>query len=149
MANIVFNSALGKVKGYAEQVGVGNAALVVVPLAASGLDTDAALRDCADLAAVLAGSTNEQTSMGRKTVTACTIAVDNATDVVTVDIADLTWTAAAGAAVGAFLIGFDADTTVGTDVNIVPLTKHDMAFTPDGTDFVLTVAGFYRSSSVS
>lgn len=149
MANIVFNIALGYMKRYAEQVGTGNAALILVPIETSGLETDAVLRDKDDLAAVLSGSTNEQTTMGRKTVTACTVTVDDTNDRVALDFADQTWTAPTGNAISKLLICFDGDTTSGTDSNIVPLTMHDLTLTPDGNNFTLTVADFYRSSSAA
>lgn len=149
MANIVFNIALGYLKRYAEQVGTGNAALVLVPIEASGLETDAVLRDKDDLAAVLSGSTNEQTTMGRKTVTSCTVTVDDTNDRLALDFADQTWTAPTGNAISKLLICFDGDTTSGTDSNIVPLTLHDLVLTPDGNNFVLTVADFYRASSAA
>lgn len=149
MANIVLNIALGYMKRYAEQVGTGNAALVLVPIETTGLEADSVLRDKDDLAAFLSGSTNEQTTMGRKTVTACTVTVDDTNDRVALDIADQTWTAATGNAISKLLICFDADTTTGTDANIVPLTLHDLALTPDGNNFTLTVADFFRASSAA
>jgi hypothetical protein len=149
MANIVFNIALGYVKRYAEQVGTGNAALILVPIETSGLEADSVLRDKDDLAAVLVGTTNEQTTMGRKTVTACTITVDDTNDRVALDFADQTWTAPTGNAISKLLICFDADTTTGTDANIVPLTLHDLALTPDGNNFTVTVADFYRATSAA
>ena len=149
MANIVLNIALGYVKRYAEQVGTGNAALIVVPIETSGLESDAVLRDKADLAAFLVGTTNEQTTMGRKTVTACTVTVDNTNDRVAIDIADQTWTGATGNAISKLLICFDNDTTSGTDANIVPMTLHDFAITPDGSDVTATISDFYRATSAA
>jgi len=149
MANIVFNIALGYVKRYAEQVGTNNAALILVPIETSGLEADSVLRDKDDLAAVLSGSTNEQTTMGRKTVTACTITVDDTNDRVALDFADQTWTAPTGNAISKLLICFDADTTTGTDANIVPLTLHDLPLTPDGNNFTVTIADFYRATSAA
>jgi hypothetical protein len=149
MANIVFNIALGYVKRYAEQVGTGNAALILVPIETSGLEADSVLRDKDDLAAVLVGTTNEQLTMGRKTVTACTITVDDTNDRVALDFADQTWTAPTGNAISKLLICFDADTTTGTDANIVPLTLHDLSLTPDGNNFTVTVADFYRATSAA
>src|SRR3954462_943 len=149
MANIVFNIALGYVKRYAEQVGTGNAALILVPIETSGLEADSVLRDKDDLAAVLVGTTNEQTTMGRKTVTAGTVTVDDTNDRVALDFADQTWTAPTGNAISKLLICFDADTTTGTEANIVPLTLHDLALTPDGNNFTVTVADFYRANSAA
>ncbi|MFC5946581.1 hypothetical protein, partial [Micromonospora harpali] len=75
MADITFNIAKGRVNGYAAQVGTGNAALILVPLEATGLE------DYDTLAALLAGASNEQTTMGRKTITAATQPTANASPV--------------------------------------------------------------------
>ena len=149
MANIVLNVALGYMKRYAEQVGTGNAALILVPLETAGLEADSVLRDKDDLAAFLSGTTNEQTTMGRKTVTSCTVTVDDTNDRLALDFADQTWTAPTGNAISKLLICFDPDTTTGTDSSIVPLTLHDLVLTPDGNNFTLTVADFYRASSAA
>jgi len=149
MANLVLNIALGYMKRYAEQVGTGNAALILVPIETSGLEADSVLRDKDDLAAFLSGTTNEQTTMGRKTVTACTVTVDDTNDRVALDFADQTWTAPTGNAISKLLICFDPDTTTGTDSSIVPLTLHDLSLTPDGNNFTLTVTDFFRASSTA
>lgn len=147
MASIVTNIALGNLKRYAEQVGTGNAALIIVPIETAGLESDAVVRDKDDLAAFLSGTTNEQTSMSRKTVTTCTVTVDDTNDRLALDIADQTWTSATGSAIAKLLICFDPDTTSGTDASIVPLTLHDFAVTPDGSDIVATISDFVRVSS--
>ena len=148
MANIVFNVALGRVAALAA-LPAANDALVAVPLEATGLVTDATMRDYDDLATLLAGASNEQTSMGRKTLASVTVTVDDTLDRVAVDCADITWTAATGNTVGAVVICYDPDTTTGTDADLVPLTKHDVALTPDGNNFTLSVADFYRASSTA
>lgn len=145
MADLVFNIAKGKVKYYAELLAA-NDALIVIPLEATGLEADSTLKDYDDVAALLAGTTNEQTTAGRKTITSVTITVDDTNDRVDIDIADQTWTALTGNAIGALLIAYDPDTTTGTDSTLVPLTKHDWAITPDGSDVTATVANFYRAS---
>jgi len=147
VADFVANIAKGKVKYYAELPAT-NDALIVVLLEATGLEADATLKDYDDLAALLAGSSNEQTTMGRKTITSATITVDDTNERVDIDIADQTWTAATGNAVGALLICYDPDTTTGTDSTLVPLTKHDFSITPDGSDVTaqINAAGFFRAS---
>lgn len=147
MADFVFNVAKGKVAYYAS-LPAANDALIVVPVEATGLETDATLKDYDDLAALLAGSTNEQTTIGRKTAGSVTVTVDDTNDRVDIDIADITWTAATGNPLGALIVCYDPDTTGGTDSTLVPLTKHGFAVTPDGTDIVATIAaaGFYRAS---
>lgn len=145
MADFVFNIAKGKVAYYATLPAT-NDALVIVPLESAGLEADATLKDYDDLAALLAGSSNEQTTMGRKTVTAVTETVDDTNDRVDVDFADPTWTAATGNAVGALVVCYDPDTTTGTDSTLIPLTKHDFSVTPDGADVsgAVFASGFWR-----
>lgn len=148
MADLVFNIAKGKIAYYA---GLPAAAdeLVVIPLEATGLEADATLKDYDDVASLLAGASNEQTTMGRKHVSAAvTVTVDDVNDWVSMDMPDQTWAAAAGNPVGGLLIAYDGDTGSGTDANLVPLAKLDFAVTPDGSDIVwqLNAAGFARAS---
>lgn len=145
MADFVFNIAKGKVKYYAELPAT-NDALIVIPIEATGLETDATLKDYDDVAALIAGTSNEQTTGGRKTVTTATVTVDDTNDRVDIDIADQVWTGLTGNALGALIIAYDPDTTGGTDSTLVPLTKHDFAITPDGTDVTATITNFYRAS---
>lgn len=148
MAQITFNVALGKVSYYAS-LPAANDALIMVPLEASGLETDAVLRDKTDLASVVAGTTNEQTTIGRKTLASVTATVDNSADRVALDAADVTWTSPTGNPVGAVVICYDPDTTGGTDADLIPLTKHDLSWTPDGNNFTLTIADFFRANSAA
>lgn len=148
MANIVFNVALGRLAHYASLPAT-NDALVLVPLEASGLVADSTMRDYDDLNALLGGASNEQTTMGRKTLASVTATVDDTNDRVNLDCADVTWTAALGNAIGAVVICYDPDTAGGTDADLIPLTKHDVAMTPDGSDFTLTIADFARVSSAA
>lgn len=145
MADFVFNIAKGKVKYYSE-LPAANDALIVIPLESSGIETDSTLKDYDDVSALLAGSTNEQTTGGRKTITSVSVTVDDTNDRVDIDVADQTWTSLTGNAIGALLIAYDPDTTGGTDSSLVPLTKHDFSITPDGTDVTATIANFYRAS---
>jgi hypothetical protein len=146
MANFVFNTALGRI-GYLAGLPATNDALIAIPLTAAGLETDAVLRDKDTLADVLAGSTNEQTTLGRQTLTSVTTTVDDTTDQFTIDAADITWTATTGAAIGAIVVCYDPDTTTGTDTDLIPLLKYDAAMTPDGTDFTVTVNGLLHITS--
>ncbi|MEH0586257.1 hypothetical protein QA942_20055 [Streptomyces sp. B21-106] len=148
MANLVFNRALGMVSYYAS-LPAANDGLILVPLESSGLETDAVLRDKDDLAAVVAGTTNEQTTVGRKTLASVTVTVDDTNDRVALDAADVTWTSPTGNAIGAVVICYDPDTTTGTDADLIPLTKHDVTWTPDGNTFVLSIADFFRASSTA
>lgn len=147
MANICFNISKGRIAYYAS-LPVTNDALIIVPLESSGLVTDATMTDYDTLADILAGTTNEQTTMGRKTAASVTVTVDDTNDRVDIDMADPVWTAATGNAVGALVVCYDPDTTGGTDADLVPLSKHDFVVTPNGGDITGTVAvgGFLRAS---
>ena len=145
MADFVFNVAKGKVKYYAELPGT-NDALIVIPLESSGLEADATLKDYDTVSALLAGTTNEQTTAGRKTITSVTVTPDDTNDRLDLDFADQTWTALTGNAIGALLVAYDPDITGGTDADLIPLTKHDWAITPDGSDVTATVNVFFRAS---
>lgn len=153
MANVVFNIAKGRVVEYYNRVENNdptNAALILVPLETSGLESDATLIDKDDLAAVLSGTTNEQSTMGRKTLTDSDLAAlpapDDANDRYDVSLPTVTWTAATGNAISKILVCYDSDTTGGTDSNIIPLTMFDAAVTPDGSDIQLTGGVFFRAA---
>jgi hypothetical protein len=103
VANFVFNIALGKVAYYAS-LPAANDGLVLIPLESSGLETDAVLRDKDDFASVVAGTTNEQTTAGRKALSSVTVTVDDTNDRVALDAADVTWTSPTGNAIGALVI---------------------------------------------
>jgi len=156
MADFVFNIAKGRVaelQGRVDANDPANSALIVIAIDANG-DTDAAMRDRADITALLGGTANEVTNGGyaRKTLTDADVvsfAVDQANDRMDCDIPDQTWTAiAAGTAWTDLVISYDSDTTGGTDANVVPLTLHDFAITPDGSDITAQVAaaGYFRAS---
>jgi hypothetical protein len=157
MAYFVFNIAKGRVAELYNRVDLSdptNAVLVVAVLAASGIEADSVLKDKDDLAAVVSGTTNEVTNSGyaRKVLSDADVvafAPDDVNDRVDLDIPDQTWTAvAAGDGWSDFLVCYDSDSTGGTDANIVPMTQHDFAVTPDGSDITaqIAAAGFFRAS---
>jgi hypothetical protein len=153
MANIVFNIAKGRVVELYNRVksnDPANSALILVPIETSGLEADSVLIDKDDLAAVLAGTTNEQTTMGRKTLTDTELAAlpapDDTNDRYDLALPTATWSGATGNAISKILVGYDSDTTGGTDANIIPLTMFDFAQTPSGADIQMTGATFYRAS---
>lgn len=147
MADTVFNIAKGKIAYYATLPAT-NDALIAVPIETTGIESDATLQDYDDLGTLLAASNNEQTTMGRKTLSSVTVTVDDTNNRVDVDAADITWTAATGNAISAIVICYDNDTTAGTDSNLIPLVKLDAVATPAGGDitFSFNAAGFYRAS---
>lgn len=148
MGNIVFNVALGRVASLAA-LPAANDALILVPLESSGLVTDSTMRDYDTLSDLLAGASNEQTTVGRKTLASVTVTVNDTNDRVDIDAADVTWTTPTGSAIGAVVICYDPDTTGGTDADLIPLTKHDVAWSPDGNNFSLTITDFFRASSTA
>ncbi|GAA0969768.1 hypothetical protein GCM10009555_017500 [Acrocarpospora macrocephala] len=148
MGNIAFNISLGRIV-YDMSLPGANDALIIIPIEASGIESDNTLRDYDDLGSILAAANNEQSTMGRKTVTSVTVTINDTDNRAEVDIADQTWTAAAGNAIAALIFAYDGDTTGGTDSNIRPLTKHDCSMTPDGSDFTSTITDFFRASSAA
>ncbi len=145
MADFVFNQGKGRVAYYASLPAT-NDALIVIPIEASGVESDATLIDYDTVAAILAAANNEQSTMGRKTITSVTVTVDDANNRVDVDIADQVWTGATGNAISDLLVAYDPDTTGGSDSDLIPLTWHDFSITPDGSDVTATIANFYRAS---
>jgi len=153
MANIVFNIAKGRVVEYYNRVksnDPANSAIILVPIETSGLEADATLIDVDTLAALIAGTTNEQTTMGRKTLTDADLAAlpapDDGNDRYDVSLPTVTWSAATGNAISKIAVCYDPDTTGGTDSNIVPLTMFDFAQTPSGADIQMTTGVFFRAS---
>lgn len=157
MADFVFNIAKGRVVEYYNRVKSNdptNSALIMVVIDAAG-DTDATMKDRDDLATLLAGTANEVTNSGyaRKTLTDADLAAlpapDDTNDRYDIDLPDQTWSAvAAGTAWTDIIICYDPDTTTGTDSTLIPLTLHDFAVTPDGSDIVaqIAAAGFFRAA---
>ena len=153
MANIVFNISKGHVAELYDRVKNNdptNSAIILVPIESSGLEADSALIDADTLAAVLSGTTNEQTTMGRKTLTDAELAAipapDDANDRNDRSLPTVTWSAATGNAISKILVCYDGDTTAGTDANIRPLTMFDFAQTPSGADIQMTTGVFFRAS---
>jgi hypothetical protein len=142
--NIVFNVALGKVGYYAELPGA-NDALILIPIEAAGLESDATLKDYDTVAAILAAANNEQTTLGRKTLASVTSAVNDTDNKRYADAADGSWVAGTGNAIAKVIIAYDPDTTGGSDTDLIPLTAHSFDKTPDGTDipFQIDSLGFY------
>lgn len=153
MANIVFNIAKGRVAELYDRVksnDPANSAIILIPIETSGLEADSVLIDADTVAAVLAGATNEQSTMGRKTLTdsdlASIPAPDDTNDRNERSLPTTTWTAASGNAISKILVAYDSDTTGGTDSNLIPLTMFDFAQTPSGADVQMTTGVFFRAS---
>lgn len=157
MANFVYNRAKGRVTEWAEEINANspntNAAFIVALLANTGMEAQSVLEDKDDWSGLVSGATDFATNTGanRKTIAdgAVTVTYDDTNNRTAIDIADQTWTALANdgtGAVGAVEVGYDTDTSAGTDANILPATHHDFAITPDGSDVTAQIADFYRAS---
>lgn len=159
MGDFVFNIAKGRIVELYNRVknnDPATSAFIIMLLAATGVETDATLQDKDDVAALVAGATNEATNTGyaRKVLTDADLlawAPDDVNDRWDLDIPDQTWTGLANDGTGAIsdlVVAYDSDTGTGTDSNVVPMTLHDFAVTPDGSDVTLEVAaaGFFRAS---
>ena len=163
MADIVLNIAKGKVNAYTERVvnnDPANSALVVVLL--KTVQADATLIDYDTLDAILTaggGTANVEanfTNYARKTLTNADLSaptVDDTGNEQYSDAPDQTYTAAGGATNNTIvkaLICYDADTTAGTDANLVPLVACGFSANPttDGNDMVLRIAanGFFGAT---
>lgn len=153
MPNIVFNIAKGRMAELYNRVennDPATSALVIVPIEAAGLEADAVLIDADTLADVLAGTTNEQVTMGRKVLTDADLAAlpapDDVNDRMDLALPTVIWAGATGNAVAKLLVCYDPDTAGGTDANIVPLTMFDFTVTPGGGDVEMTGGTFWRGS---
>jgi hypothetical protein len=125
-----------------------NSALKIVVLAQSGLEADNVLRTYATLAALLA-SNNEvtNTNYARKTLTDASLAaytVDTTTHATTLPLPPQTFASIQPGDVWAkALVCYDADTTSGTDADIIPVTAQDIRLNnvpvpPDGGNIIFS-----------
>lgn len=147
MSDLVFNVAKGRIANYAALPAT-NDSIIVVPIMTTGIVADSVMSDYTSLSTLLAGASDEQTTMGRKTCANVTVTVDQANDRVDIDCDDITWTGATGAAISALVFVYVPDTTALNDANAVPLAKYDFVVTPNGGDITaqLPVGGFLRAS---
>ncbi|MFI6886771.1 hypothetical protein [Streptosporangium canum] len=156
MADFVPNIAKGRAAELYNRVKTADpatAALVIVALSATNLETDAVLRDKDTLADWLSGTTDEVTNAGyaRKVLLAADLAAlapDDINDRMDIDIPDQTWTNVAAGSNWAKLVICYRPATASPDSAIIPLTAHDFAITPDGSNIVAQIdpTGFYRAA---
>lgn len=151
MANIVPNNAKGRVAEFYNRVDTqdpSGCALVLVPIETSGLEADSVLIDKATLADLVAGTTNEQTTMGRKVLTNTDLAAlspDNTNDRQDCSLPTVTWTAATGNPTSKLAVCYRP--AVGSpDSAIIVLTVMDFVQTPSGANVELTGGVFFRAS---
>jgi hypothetical protein len=146
VADFTFNVALGRVAELQDRVKLNdppNSGLVVVPVDATGV-ADGAMKDCANLAAVIGLGVVDRSGTGgwtRKVLTdthlPAVTQVNHGTDKAEPDIPDQVWVPGPTTGnVTDILLCYDADTTSGTDADILPMTCHDFVVAPNGTDVV-------------
>lgn len=157
MANFVFDYGKGRGKEFymrAKGADPATAALLVVILASTGIETDAALKVKTSLADVLSGATDEATNTGyaRKVLNSglATVPTPDTTNhwwQCTIPVQ--TWTGVAADGTGAWgkLIICYRNATADADSAIIPLSAHDFAITPNGGDITATPSGngFFRA----
>jgi len=152
MANIVFNIAKGRAIEYYARVKSNDPAtseLLLIPIETTGLEADATLIDVDTVTGLLAGTTNEQTTMGRKILTDAELAAlpnpVDASDYFEVSLPTVTWAAASGNAISKIAVCYRASTGAG-DGATIPLTMFDFAQTPSGSDIQMTTGAFFRAT---
>lgn len=139
MADYVTNVGKGRHVWYAAQAQAGGGpVLTAVVLEAADLDTDDELQDFDTLSALLAGDSNEQTTMGRKDLSNVTVTVDDTGNEASWDADDLVWEDATGNATGKIVICYDPTGST-ADTGLIPLTIHDFEVTPDGTTITASI----------
>jgi hypothetical protein len=156
MADFVPNNAKGRaaelyirVKN-ADPVG---AALLIVALSVTNLESDAILRDKDTLADWLLGTTDEATNAGyaRKILVAADLAAfapDDANDWVDLDLPDQTWNNVAAGSNWSKLVVCYRPAVGAADSAIIPISAHDFPINPDGSNIVAQIdpSGFYRAA---
>lgn len=161
MAAFTFDWALGREVELYNRVDTNdptNSALLMVVLAASGLQSDGTLRTYDTLANLLAASNNEvtNTNYARKTLTDANLsafAPDTVSHKITLTLPLQTFTSiAAGDAWSKVLICYDSDTTGGTDANVIPVVAADLRISgspivPNGSNIIIDFSsGFVIAS---
>lgn len=155
MADFVFNIAKGRVTQLAINVDTStpaNSRLILHAFDATGATEDSIVD--ADNISLVEAVTNvtERTTGGwtRKTLTAAdtTVTTDDTNNRVDIDVPDQTWTAVTTGVVTRLMFSYAPDgVTPGADTTFIPLTSHDFAITPDGSDVTaqIATAGFFRA----
>lgn len=154
MASYVFNIAKGRVAEYFNRVDSNepaNSAIIIIPLKVS--DTEANSQDFDDVAAVLAGTADEQTEgWSRKTLTdsdlsGSSFAQDDTNNRGQASLPEVKWTTpTSGKNTTGLLVAYDPDTTGGTDSSLIPLVHLDFAVTADGNDVALNAGEIFRAT---
>lgn len=156
MANQLMNIARGKY-GYYANAALGlagaNARITIVVLeAAEADDTLNNYDNLADLIAAVGNVEATATGYARKQHASgdITFSINDTNNTARVVIGtDDTWNSVSGNAFVKLLVCYDPDVTAGTDADIIPLSQHDFAVTPNGGDITANydqVNGIYASA---
>lgn len=151
MSAIQFNASKGREVEFYNRVDTNdptNSALIMAIIATGSADGLAGLRDFATFSAIFAGGYTEATNTGysRKTLTDSSLSaytVDNTNNWILLTLPLQTFsTISAGSNWDMVLIGYDSDTTSGTDANVVPITAAELrisgtAIVPAGGNVVI------------
>jgi hypothetical protein len=162
MANDVFNQARGSVGFLMADTlpttsiagGLNPANSRMVTIVWEVIEADDTLNNHDDVAGMEAAANTEATATNysRNEIDdlGITVTVNNtANDMQAEKDADVTWTSVTGNAFVKLTTNYDADNAVGTDANILPMTYHDFAVTPNGGDITADydqTNGFWRST---
>lgn len=157
MASLMANVALGRANELAGRVDANDPAnSVLVLVLCTGSETDDNLGDADTLAAAIALSVDEATAtnyariiLSDTSIGATT--VDDSTNRRTFDIADQTWSSLGGASnntLTRLLVGYDSDSTGGTDANIELVAIYDFSITTNGGDVTaqINASGLWYAS---
>lgn len=151
MASVQFNISKGReveLYGRVDGNDPTNSALIMMVLATGSADGVNGLIDFATFAAILAGGYTEVTNAGysRKTLTDASLSpytVDNTNNRILLTLPLQTFsTISAGNTWDIVVVGYDPDTTSGTDTTVVPITGGELresgtALVPAGADIVV------------
>lgn len=154
MASFTFNIAKGRVKEYYARVKNNDPAASVLRVFAvqAGATPDDTIKDFDTQAAIFGGGVTEASNAGyaHKVLSDTELdsvpAPDDTNNTNSVSLPTLLWSAvqAAGGAWTDLLVVFDPDGS-NTAANNIPLTFHDFAVTPEGTDIALNATTFFTA----
>jgi hypothetical protein len=152
MAPFIPTITTGRFVRYSE-LPAANDGLIWMILQSLGLERDLVLRDKDSFADVLLGTTNEATFGGYRRVTATGVVVttDDANNRTNVDANDPSWAPLSAQAVAKIVLGYDPDTTGGTDADILPVFMDDFVAltTPPLTlTYQVNAAGWGRATAL-
>lgn len=133
MADIIFNIAKGAI---VEKIRDGSSNLLVLILEAVETETD--LMDHDNLSSLLGAAGNTEataTGYSRKTGITGVVTVDHTSNEASVAIPDQQWDAISGG--NPFVAAVVAYEESASDTGRIPLSKHDISYTPQGVDFLV------------